>query len=114
MYCGPVLPKDNQYFSISAIAYDVGCSYSAVTQIASRLGYDLLIFRSGNKQAGYYTKEQKEKIAQAYYKFGTNYKKITLDELADNTTEDLHPLVQNKEFLKMNVWPDTVPVCFEE
>lgn len=32
------------------------------------------------------------------------------------TTEaaELHPLVTNKDFLKLSVWPDVVPDCFKE
>lgn len=39
--------------------------------------------------------------------------KIVVNDEATETELD-HPLVINKEFLKLNVWPDIVPACFQE
>jgi hypothetical protein len=40
-------------------------------------------------------------------------KKIINDEPAEGNAED-HPLVTDKQYLKLSVWPDVVPKCFEE
>jgi hypothetical protein len=40
-------------------------------------------------------------------------KKIINDEPAEGNAED-HPLVTDKQYLKLSVWPDVTPKCFEE
>ena len=39
-------------------------------------------------------------------------KNFVNDETAESAED--HPLVTNKEFLKLNVWPDVTPACFQE
>lgn len=108
------LPKDNNYICVSNIAKEIGCSNQTVIQIASRLGYDLLVFKKNNTSSGYFTEDQKNKISSAYHLYGNNYKMIKRDESDDVTPEDLHPLVKDKRYLQLNVWPDIIPACFQE
>lgn len=41
-------------------------------------------------------------------------KKVTLVRQDLEEKAEDHPLVTNKEFLKLKVWPDTIPVVFQE
>jgi hypothetical protein len=116
MICGATIPEENNYVCIADMAKEIGCGRQTIVTIASKLGYDLLIFKKshGGRSGGYYTLEQKNKIAQMYQLYGTNYKAMKHDDKADLQSEDLHPLVKNKDYLKLNVWPEIIPSCFQE
>lgn len=106
------------YYTTKEIAELAGCSTATVNAASKEFGIYKIIKPTENSRRAYYPKESADKIIDIIqcrrdrrYK---DAKKAAQTVTEETTPEELHPLVTNKEFLKLNVWPDIVPNCFKD
>ena len=105
-------------FTTKEVAELAGCSTATVNAASNEFQIYKIVKPTNNSRKAYYPKESADKIIDIIqcrrdrrYK---DAKKAAQQTTEETTPEELHPLVTNKEFLKLNVWPDVVPECFKE
>ena len=110
--------KIQDYYTTKEIAELAGCSTATVNAASNEFQIYKIVKPTNNSRKAYYPKESADKIIDIIqcrrdrrYK---DAKKAAQQTTEETTPEELHPLVTNKEFLKLNVWPDVVPECFKE
>jgi len=107
-------PESEILYSVSDVARIAGCSNPTVHHIAKRLNIQARIYAKHNARAAYFSYEEMKVIGEAYNKHGNDYRAVKEVKLDTDAKAEDHPLVTNRDFLKLNVWPDTIPACFQE
>ena len=108
-------PEEEQLYCTSDVGRIAGCSNPTVHRLAKQLKIQARIYANKNSRAAYFSYEEMKVICEAFNKHGNDYKNVKeVKTLALEESAEDHPLVTNKEFLKLNVWPDVTPACFQE
>lgn len=110
---------EKNYYTASQVADMAGCTSSWVSAIANQFQIERIVRPNHISKVAYYPKESAEKIVEIVnLKKSNAYNTKKAKAVAENPTpdedENLHPLVTDKRFLKLNYFPETVPSCFEE
>ena len=98
---------DTSYYEVRRIVLYYKVKHETVRTKQSRA--IMLDYDSFRLVKNVYDEKQKRKAAALK---ATALKKDKPEE--ETTGAEDHPLVTNKEFLKLSVWPDVIPDCFKE
>ena len=105
-------------YTIQQIAQMAGVTDSCISNTASEFEIEHIVKPTISSRKCFFTKENAEKIVLIIQNRRDRRYKLTKQtsktlQLTEATPEE-HPLITNKEFLKLNVWPDVVPKCFAD
>ena len=110
---------ERNYYTSKDVAELAGCSVGNVSAISLEFNIYKIVKPTGSSRKAYFPKESADKIIDIVQlrrdrRYNAAREKAkTIADVSDEK-EELHPLVINKEFLKLSVWPDTMPECFAD
>ena len=111
---------EKNYYTAAQVAEMAGCSTSWVSAIACKNDIERIVRPNHITKVAYYSKENAEKIINIV---SARKAKVIEKQKAKEGTEvppeledeaALHPLIKDKNFLRLSFFPDTTPKCFED
>lgn len=111
---------EKNYYTTTQVMELAGCSWAHVLNIAKEFDIYKIVKPTSNSRAAYFPKESMEKIVDIVEarrkarRDKAKEKAIKIAEANKDAVEDEHPLVTDKNCLKLSYWPETVPNCFED
>ena len=111
-------PDIQKVYTTKEVADLLDTSEAIVRGIVQYHNLDQKIVPTTSSRVAVYTYDTVRQIKEIHEarqkRMKMSEQKKILANLETDEQEELHPLVKDKRFLKLNYFPETVPSCFEE
>ena len=113
-------PEVEKFYTVAELAEYFNVTCDTIRNISNRMALPHDYITKTRARLAVYPYESL-KIIQEHFDAREKLRKLAEERKVKNFVNDEtaegaedHPLVTNKEFLKLNVWPDVIPACFQE
>lgn len=115
-------PEVQKIYTTEEIAMILDVSTARVRNIANYYHIEHTVLPTSNSRAAVYSYDAMRQIKECYETMKKKSDRLKLQQIAESiqksndqeASENEHPLVTDKRFLKLSYFPETTPSCFEE